>query len=151
MLQAKQIAELDAAAICADAAGPQKTFFDDTRPYCRPVQAAASLDVSHRQAVSCNTHTVASCAALICLRVLAMLQDSKVSMLQSLAGYTATSASLMHSSSIALPICRMLRYSWLLCPAACWTCWTTSSKNACQSGSCFQLIHNLCNDISGIR
>ncbi|KAL0044154.1 hypothetical protein WJX82_001346 [Trebouxia sp. C0006] len=46
--QAKQIAELDAAAICADAAGPQKTFFDDTRPYCRPVQAAASLDVSHR-------------------------------------------------------------------------------------------------------
>lgn len=48
MLQAKQLAELDPAAICADAARPEKAFFDDSRPYQRPVQAAASLDVSQR-------------------------------------------------------------------------------------------------------
>ncbi|KAA6428858.1 MAG: hypothetical protein FRX49_00968 [Trebouxia sp. A1-2] len=46
--QAKQLAELDPAAICADAARPEKAFFDDSRPYQRPVQAAASLDVSQR-------------------------------------------------------------------------------------------------------
>ncbi len=69
MMQAKQIAELDAAAIWADTARPEKAFFDDSRPYRRPVQAAASLDISHRQAVLCNTRTAASCAVSGCLAV----------------------------------------------------------------------------------
>ncbi|DBB07259.1 TPA: hypothetical protein ACH3X1_011820 [Trebouxia sp. C0004] len=48
VLQAKQIAKLDPVAICADAARPENAFFDNSRPYRRPVQAAASLDISHR-------------------------------------------------------------------------------------------------------
>ncbi len=83
MLQAKQIGELDRAAICADAARPEIAFFDDSRPYRRPVQAAASLDISHRQIVSCNTRTVASCVVMGCVRFSAVLKDSKVSMLPS--------------------------------------------------------------------
>ncbi len=100
MLQGKQHAGLDPVALCADAARTEKAFFDDSRPYQRPVPAVASLDVSHRQAVSCYTCTVASCAALVCSRFFpAMLEDSKVLMVQRLACCTATSASQMHSSS----------------------------------------------------
>ncbi len=99
MLQGKQNAEPDPVAMCAGAARPEKAFFDDSRPYRRPVQAAASLDVSHRQAVSCNSCTLASCAAPVCLDFSAMLEDSKVFMLQGLACYTATSASQMHRST----------------------------------------------------
>lgn len=68
MLQGKQNAELDSVAMCNDAGRPEKAFFDDSRLYRRPVQAAASLDVSHRQAVACNTCTVASCIDMGCLR-----------------------------------------------------------------------------------
>ena len=110
MLQGKQHAGLDPVAICADAARPEKAFFDDSQPYRRPVPAAASLDVSHRQAVSCYRRTVASRRCLCLFMLLsAMVEDSKIPLLQGLATLAccivtsacciATSASQMHSSS----------------------------------------------------